>query len=44
VTVKEHWDLRAELGERAGTDDLIAKRLEQWALWDAMPDPEPDGD
>jgi SAM-dependent methyltransferase len=38
VTVKEHWDLRAELGERAGTDDLIAKRLEQWALWDAMPD------
>jgi SAM-dependent methyltransferase len=32
------WNERAELGERAGTDDLIAKTLEQRALLDAMPD------
>jgi SAM-dependent methyltransferase len=37
VTVKEHWNERATLGERAGTDDLIAKTLEQRELLDALP-------
>jgi SAM-dependent methyltransferase len=32
------WNERASLGERAGTDDLIAKTLEQRALLDALPD------
>ena len=32
------WDERAKLGARAGTDDLIAKDLEQWALLGALHD------
>lgn len=35
--VNRHWNERASLGEKAGTDDLIAKRLEQRALLDALP-------
>lgn len=32
VTVKGHWNSRAKLGEKAGTQDLIAKQLEMRAI------------
>lgn len=32
TTIQEHWNQRASLGEKAGTQDLILKRLEQRAI------------
>lgn len=34
-TIREHWNQRAQLGQTAGTQDLIAKELEHKALLDA---------
>jgi SAM-dependent methyltransferase len=36
AAIRQHWDERAALGERAGSDDLIAKQLEQRALVEEM--------
>lgn len=35
--VKDYWNQRAALGERAGSDDLIAKELEQRAILSELP-------
>jgi len=37
-TVKEYWDSRAELGDKAGTQDLIAKQLEIRAIEEYVKD------
>lgn len=38
---RAHWDKRAELGETAGTQDLILRKLELKALFDAIDTKEP---
>ena len=31
-TIRQHWDAQSQLGDKAGTQDLIAKQLEQRAI------------